>query len=70
MSRIVDDEPPIKTGVASQAYRANWDRMFGEAAETTFTISQPPRVDGCPSAECEIRNLCIGSAGCPHLQRK
>ena len=30
MSRIEDDEPPIKTGVTSNAYRENWDRIFGE----------------------------------------
>lgn len=24
-----------------------------------------PRVDGCPSNECEIRNACTGHAGCP-----
>jgi hypothetical protein len=30
MSRIVDDEPPIKTGVASQAYKDGWERIFGE----------------------------------------
>jgi hypothetical protein len=31
MSRIVDDDGdvPIKTKAASQAYRENWDRIFG-----------------------------------------
>lgn len=29
MSRIVDDEPPIKTHPANKAYRDNYDRIFG-----------------------------------------
>lgn len=33
MSHIVDDDPPIKTHAASQAYRDNWDRMFGQPEE-------------------------------------
>lgn len=28
--RTVDDDPPIKTRAATQAYRDNWDRIFGE----------------------------------------
>jgi hypothetical protein len=34
MSRIIDDDPPIKTGVASQAYKDNWDRIFGAKTPT------------------------------------
>ena len=30
MSRIVDDDPPVKTGASNQAYRDNYDRIFGE----------------------------------------
>lgn len=37
MSRIIDDDPPIKTGVASDAYRANYDRIFGECTECLGT---------------------------------
>ena len=32
MSRIVDDEPPIKSHVANRAFRDNYDRIFGEPA--------------------------------------
>jgi hypothetical protein len=77
MTRFVDDDPPIKTHPASKEYRDNWDRIFGEKepesekgpdeVEMKFTISRPPRVDGCPSNECAIRNVCTGSAGCPHF---
>lgn len=28
-----------------------------------------PRVEGCPSSECGIRNACTGHAGCPQPQR-
>ena len=37
MSRIIDDDPPIKTGVASDAYRENWDRVFGECSKCSGT---------------------------------
>lgn len=30
MSRVVDDDPPIKTHAATDAYRDNWERIFGE----------------------------------------
>jgi hypothetical protein len=43
MSRIVDDEPPIKTHPANQAYRDNYDRIFGKKAE---------HVDGCIVPNC------------------
>ncbi len=33
MARIVDDEPPIKTHPANNAYRENYDRIFGEPEE-------------------------------------
>lgn len=36
MSRIVDDEPPIKTHPASQAYRDNWERMFGKELDAAI----------------------------------
>lgn len=36
MSRIVDDDPPIKTHAANQAYRDNWDRIFGEPEPERF----------------------------------
>lgn len=38
MSHIVDDEPPIKTHPANQAYRDNWDRIFG--------TKEPEKFDG------------------------
>lgn len=71
MTRIVDDDPPIKSKT-NQAYRDNWDRVFGEEKTadepTTFKVSQPPRVDNCPSNECAIRNLCIGHGSCPYIR--
>ncbi len=33
MPRIVDDEPPIKTHPASDEYRENWDRIFGDGPQ-------------------------------------
>jgi hypothetical protein len=30
MSRIIDDDPPIKTRPANKAYRDNYDRIFRE----------------------------------------
>lgn len=33
MSHIVDDEPPIKSHPANQAYRDNYDRIFGKKDE-------------------------------------
>lgn len=87
MSNTYDEDPPIKTGPASQAYLDNWDRIFGEkpddlvevveeyhigkdgdVSEPTFTVSQPPRDPNCTSSECEIRNLCTGSAHCPYIR--
>jgi len=35
MSRIVDDEPPIKSHPASKEYRANYDRTFGRELRAT-----------------------------------
>lgn len=63
MSRIVDDDPPIKTGAATQAYRDNYDRIFGEPEEMTFKISQPERHPDCKVCE----GTCGGFAGCPHI---
>ncbi len=46
---MVDDDPPIKTGVASKAYRDNFDRIFGEP-EPTY-----------PCAECgKLRTKAAG----------
>jgi hypothetical protein len=43
MSRIVDDDPPIKSHVANRAYRDNFDRIFGEPApaEDTYDFHEP-----------------------------
>lgn len=44
MSYTVDDDPPIKTGPASRAYRDNYDRIFGppcEACSGTGCVVDP-----------------------------
>ncbi len=57
MSHIEDDEPPIKTGVTSNAYRDNWDRIFGEKAPKHSCRKRPGtddvvHADGC---SCEAK---------------
>jgi hypothetical protein len=37
MTRIVDDDPPIKTHPASKEYRDGWERMFGEKCPESVT---------------------------------
>lgn len=38
MPHMVDDDPPIKTGAASTAYRDNWERIFGEEETPDVTV--------------------------------
>lgn len=33
MSRMEDDDPPIKSHPASKEYRSNWEATFGEKTE-------------------------------------
>lgn len=68
VAHFVDDDPPIKTHPASQAYRDNYDRIFRqepEPLECTELEHPSARVEGCPSNECEIRNTCTGHLNCP-----
>lgn len=58
MPRIVDDDPPIKTGAASKEYRDNWDRIFGGKPCDGFYD------DGVMSTRCQNREGC-GRKGCP-----
>ncbi len=59
MSRMVDDEPPIKTHPASKEYRENWDRVFGERCECPKRPGTDDVVhkDNCADAiECAIKS--------------
>jgi hypothetical protein len=47
MAHMVDDDPPIKTGAASKAYRDNFDRIFGEEEKSEEKPPQTYRCDGC-----------------------
>lgn len=56
MSRMVDDDDPIKTRAASKEYRDNWDRTFGEkedprvAAGPNVVVGEAPTiVYSCPA---------------------
>ncbi len=49
MTRIVDDDPPIKTGVSSKEYRDNWDRIFGDASGSSHDV-EARRVAPAPDA--------------------
>ena len=56
MSHIEDDEPPIKTGVTSNAYRDNWERVFGEARKCTpDELAVDPTRD-TDAIECTLRS--------------
>lgn len=72
VSRIVDDEPPIKTHPANQAYRDNWDRIFGPKDEPELTTEcgcEGAVVRNCPY-ESEINGQddqrCKCCDGCAH----
>ena len=45
MPRIVDDDPPIKTHPATQAYRDNWDRVFGTEHVVDCIVPDCPGCD-------------------------
>jgi hypothetical protein len=66
MAHMVDDDPPIKTGAASKAYRDNFDRIFGEEDEVgdiTPEIIEYVLLCGHPaSAHPDARNYCEGAA--------
>ena len=44
MRHTIDDEPPIKTGVSTQAYKDGWERTFGEK-EPEPTCEYPTKAD-------------------------
>ncbi len=71
MSRIVDDDPPIKTGAASQAYRDNFDRIFAEEIDAAnaaadkkereldeYGYGRPPAFVAWPEDQPKRYNAC------------
>ncbi len=50
MSRIVDDDPPIKSHPASKEYRDNFDRIFGEKEP------EEPVLETCGCPDAVVRN--------------
>lgn len=66
MARYVDDDPPIKTHPASQEYRDNWDRVFGEKLDEEIkdvaaSLAEPALVvpDFCEKCDRRINDLNI-----------
>lgn len=37
MAHFEDDDPPIKTGASTKAFRDGWDRIFGEEEKSDVT---------------------------------
>mgnify|MGYP003575224062 CR=1 FL=1 len=52
MSHIQDDDPPIKTGVASKEYKENWERIFGDASGSSHDV-EARQVAPAPDAPAE-----------------
>ncbi len=69
MSHMYDEDPPIKSKT-NQAYRDNFDRIFGEKEPEpmTFTVSQPSKHPDCAHGECEARGECTGRGPCPYFR--
>lgn len=72
MSRIVDDDPPIKTHPANQAYRDNWEATFGEPEEPAGKDPMPygcgvcgePVGCVCDDHDPACERLCTEGADC------
>lgn len=69
MSRIVDDEPPIKSHPASKEYRDNWEVTFGEPARGCAECSGT----GCV-IDPDVDPAAVHTEGdllknCPHCNR-